>query len=429
MAKSIDPHHNIFFYYAGSSKATDGHERQIEDNTTKALINLLELSANSDPDAWLFREFFEFLGLPKNARSWSSFALQRATIGDAALGRVEHRVLLGIAPELDNALVIPRVNGAKGSRPDAWIWTQNSAVCIETKVVGKLDPEQLARHAKTLGEDVDFQQRSWKQVYHFFSSRLRTARSSPKSALTAELLEQFVGYLRIIAYRQEIDMGEFDGFRREHFAAFTFLDDDEAEDSRRQVKHYLGQFVEAVREALPASLQEFSHKHVGTLALGGEHAWATLSRSEKMVHEAHFSFAIRGDEFSMKLLLEGAQPTRKAMKRIESDPGRFLQLIQKLPDWEIVLNRRWQLQAQKFKKETACRVMLDCVGGHDVTYLIEKMRDLSETGPRKGYFMLVITRRYAVDSPEIRKEGFAAIAAEALEELLPVEEFLTGGAA
>ena len=61
---------------------------------------------------------------------------------------------VGIAPETEDPFILLEVGDGKGSRPDAWIWTPDGAVCIETKVVGMLDPVQLARHAKTLGTGV-----------------------------------------------------------------------------------------------------------------------------------------------------------------------------------------------------------------------------------------------------------------------------------
>ncbi|MCB9725563.1 MAG: hypothetical protein H6748_16060, partial [Spirochaetaceae bacterium] len=296
----------------------------------------------------------------------------------------------------------------------------------ETKVVGSFDPRQLAAHADTLGAMAEHRLVTWRQIYAFFADQLAHARQRRPTSLTTLLLEQFIEYLRIIAYRQEIDMGEFDGFRPEHFAAFTFRDREDAKDNQRRVKHYLAQFVSAVREQLPASLSEFSHQQVGNLRAEGSHSWSTLSRAAQPVHEPHFSFAVGSEDFSLRLLLEGQRPTRAAKRAIQADPDRFLQLLRGLPEWRLRIRRRWQIRPRRFEASDACIVELDCVQRIDVDYILQKMDDLERKVDGQGHFEIMIERTFQVGDPRIRDRSFAKHVASLLEELAPLERFLSG---
>lgn len=420
----MDPHRNIFFYYAGSSKASGGRNRQIEDNTTKALINLLEIATVADDDSRLLRDFLKFIGASGARPAGIRFALQKSTIGQAALKRAKKKVLLGIAPSAKAPASPPASSKKVSSRPDAWIWGRDFVVCVETKVVGTFDTDQLKRHQKTLGSGVRRVLLEWRDIYGFFVDQLAVASERHQNQESVLLLEQFLAYLRIIAYRQEIDMGEFDGFRPEHLEAFTFLDDEYSEDTRRQVKHHLSQYVDAVSKALPAGLRGFKYKNVGNLRSGARHVWATLSREKNPVHEPHFSFSVGSDEVGIRLLLEGKRPTQRALRNIEARPDEFLKLLRALPDWKIVLNRRWNIGVRRFAARRACMIELSWIQKADVEYLIRKMKDLGRKEKGKGLFMLVITRGYAVDAPELASKAFAKTAATALGELHPVEQFL-----
>lgn len=416
-------HQNIFFYYAGSAKAVDGRTRQIEDNTTKALINLLELSTAADPEHRLLRRFLEWNDISYSSSRTPRFALQLASIGTTIIERAPKRILLGIAPSLIDEEIRPADDDA-GSRPDAWIWTRDFVVCIETKVVGTFNPKQLATHLKTLGSGSKNLLRDWKSVYAFFADQLRRFQSEQADASSLLLLDQFVEYLRIIAYRQEIQMGEFDGFHPHHFAAFTFLDEEDAQDDRRRVKHYLGQFLEAVREAAEGDLKAFREVHLGNVKEADRISWGTLSRSEKMVHEPHFSFMIDGSSVRIRLLIEGMTPTREARSRIQGDKKKFLNLLKKLSDCELQLNRRWQLHAQRFRNVEAACIQLDCVDMADVDYVVEKMASLEMPGPERGYFMIIVGRTYSLDDPVVARPEFAAEAVKMMKRLTPLRLFL-----
>lgn len=73
-----DFHHNIFYYYRGAMQEDSQFERQLEDNTTKALINTLEHCSQS-----VSQKFLNWLGI--HASGKPHFELQRKSIGEAKI--------------------------------------------------------------------------------------------------------------------------------------------------------------------------------------------------------------------------------------------------------------------------------------------------------------------------------------------------------
>ena len=111
-------YHNIFYYYRGAVLDDGRHrERQLENNTTKALINTLDHC-----DDRLAQSFLSWLGIP--TQETAKFALQRKTIGEPKLRRVvpERRLLLGLTPDpsRDRAASSPEASAQGDSLPDAW---------------------------------------------------------------------------------------------------------------------------------------------------------------------------------------------------------------------------------------------------------------------------------------------------------------------
>ncbi|MBM3251823.1 MAG: hypothetical protein FJZ11_03480, partial [Candidatus Omnitrophica bacterium] len=152
-----DPHQNIFYYYRGPSKKTEDsvHDIQVEDNTTKALINLLEFAKRVD-FAILLESFLKLIDVPR--KQITSFRLQKH---------------------------------GKKSRPDGVINFADNKVFIESKVTAPLHLDQIYRHLKSLGlndflvvitnnkthgdklnalNNPKIRYISWKSIHHNFSN-------------------------------------------------------------------------------------------------------------------------------------------------------------------------------------------------------------------------------------------------------------------
>src|SRR4030042_5956300 len=87
----VDFHHNVFYYYRGSKAQVQAYERQLENNTTKALINTLEHGSEG-----VTTGFLEWLGVQTDEKP--VFSLQKPPLPMEVLRKKRHRLLLAIVP-------------------------------------------------------------------------------------------------------------------------------------------------------------------------------------------------------------------------------------------------------------------------------------------------------------------------------------------
>jgi hypothetical protein len=131
-----DFHHNIFYYYRGAQQSDQERERQLEDNTTKALVNTLEHCSRTIAIKFLR----DLLGIVVAEPVRPEFELQKASISKGEIGNKSQRLLLGIVPTketMDPCTELGKtVVGEGDSRPDAWIYGDNFVVLVESKVEG-----------------------------------------------------------------------------------------------------------------------------------------------------------------------------------------------------------------------------------------------------------------------------------------------------
>lgn len=137
-------HRNIFSYYRGAAQREQDREQQLEDNTTKALVNTLECTV---PE--VATKFLEWLGV--SAPNPSYCELQKPSIGEERIRRTSDRLLLAIVGTDDEAnhsvckqLPTPPIGD---SRPDAWLYGDGFVVLLETKTGNSaLGLNQMACH-------------------------------------------------------------------------------------------------------------------------------------------------------------------------------------------------------------------------------------------------------------------------------------------
>ena len=193
-----DPHQNIFYYYRGpSSKGDDTlFDIQVEDNTTKSLINIIELCHDIGSDELLYA-FIREIGAPK--RPVTGFKLQKSL---------------------------------ERSRPDAVIDLSDYTVHIESKVGAAVDLGQIRRHLKDIGSqdrlvvisnkvgdgellkeihDTRVAYLRWADIHRICLQIISTIRGDRKNSHIVHLIKQFIDYLEVIV------MTDFCGFKEADF--------------------------------------------------------------------------------------------------------------------------------------------------------------------------------------------------------------------
>jgi hypothetical protein len=271
-------HQNVFFYYRGPTQRTaaGAAERQVEDNTTKALVNLLEYGGRE-----LTRSFVQRFVSPDPPNGAWSYLLQRGpTLPDAPA-----RFLLGLSASGTVPDVAPPAADA-GSRVDGALFVPGSLlVALESKVgSADLEPQQFAAHAQRW--DVDPASRvaaRWIDVY-------RWARAEDGHEPVATfLLSQFAEYLELTG------LSPYGGFRHDDFDA---LAGDEPV-GRAQAKQRLAGIWEFVIDQLDR----------GETALLGELHSANLATGERRTSR-QTNWADRGRAVNFTLEL-AAEPDRQ----------------------------------------------------------------------------------------------------------------------
>ncbi len=276
----FDPHHNVFYFYRGpklkknikdnSDKNTD---IQLENNTTKALINTLYYS-----DTNVCKDFIShFLNMNIDESS-IRFALQKQTIGDQKIRRKMNRILLGICPQLlfsEEDVIkpeekIPNDLDDLYSIPDAWIWDNKSVILIESKTRMKFDKDQLKRHGHILSSPTDKIIIFWEEIHSYFKNKLENVINSQDKYKKSFLINQFVQYLELI------NLSKFSGWKKEDFEFFFYYDEEE----KRRLKNKMEKFVSEVlnREDVSAFIESYKH---GRLRKDSNNIWCELDMKDK----------------------------------------------------------------------------------------------------------------------------------------------------
>jgi hypothetical protein len=323
-----DFHHNVFYYYRGPSQESDKlNDPQLENNTTKALINMLKHCSPA-----IAVRFLNWLGIAASKRI--GFELQKATIGRQRIHHVPQRLLLGLVavPEKPGDSICDRLDGpvTGGSQPDAWIFGDDFVVLIESKVGDDLlDVNQMRGHFRKLQQTSKNRPkclvRTWAEVHHFFESI-----SSDLTEKDTWLVQQFTQYL------EWKGMTAFSGFEEWMFE-FLVSDQQDATDKtliRRTMEGFGDKVLEGgLQKLYPAFYED---RFVGKYHPGAEHFWVAFGPTggpSVFGKKAHQTVSLHEHGLEVFVNVEH-QPAIKMLKKKLSDQAdekEFRQIVSGLP--------------------------------------------------------------------------------------------------
>jgi len=177
---------NIFHYYRGQTRkgSEDTKQLQIENNATKAFINVLQNSSST-----LTIAFIKWLGLNGNEQDSFEYMYQ---VSNELHRRTPQAVLIGIA---ETGNLINNLQSKQYYIPDGAILSSSVSVLIETKIGQNsyLDTNQLEGHKTRFAVNQDIEETiilTWKEIRNFYQEQLHYFKQL-NDPLTCFLLDQF----------------------------------------------------------------------------------------------------------------------------------------------------------------------------------------------------------------------------------------------
>jgi uncharacterized protein YktB (UPF0637 family) len=311
-----DHHNNIFYYYSGNTSRTADKdevfkERQLENNTTKALINTLAYCSSS-----VQKQFLQWLEI--ETKGPCHYRLQARTIPSKWISKKGTKIVLGIIPPyaqlLDQPSVDSKVNEAAR---DAWIFGDGWVILIESKVSGDLNKEQIRSHLTCLGTQSVFRQKTWEDIHHLF----QIIKGEKLQTIDTFLLGQFCDYLEVTA------LAGFTGIKKHHFEYFINKDDsDQNSDVRRMMNALASKIKNAMNKKLKDSYPNFK------LGKVTDACWGAFYEGARRQDSAHITIELWSDRFQVFANVETQQGVKKLRKQLKQDRPRFEDIIKKLPE-------------------------------------------------------------------------------------------------
>lgn len=391
--KRFNPYRNVFYYYRGTTSKHIHIEKQLEDNTTKALINSLELSQNS-----LLKLFLDKLDISIKDRKIPQYDLQ-------------------ISKDF--------------GRPDALIKIGKTNIFIESKIDASLDKKQLNNHLRSIDNAylvcitprekdeqivksiVNSKLRfiTWQKIYELFY-RYQARSKNPENLI----VHQFVKYL------ESINMAPFNGFQKEDFDAFLNIEDDPQRELRNIVKNKLRIYMEELHSELRKINSFKGLKHnVGKLNKDSKAVWGMICKPpvESKVHKPQFQFTLNRNSFQIGVMIEGISPARKLRENIKNDSEGFYKILRNLDGFIFEIHHKVNIDnlPKKFRHYPVATLRFGKeINKDDIPFIVSKASQYK-------LFMFYCYKVVPRDDKHLNSRKFVYHSIKILNKIKPYYEF------
>lgn len=428
----VDPHRNIFYYYKSQWRRTRDeflYDPQLENNTTKALINVLEFC---HPNTAL-RSFLELLTTKVNEGNglyldlWQQdkvyhFALQT---NPSAVAEAWQKVLVTITLTHATRENDEPSQQQTGGRPDAWIFSGTDlAIMIESKLSPNVDKKQLQGHLKAVGwcefSRVDIR---WQDIYQCMRGTAAACREGKDRFIT----HQFLNYLEVMG------MSPFQGFRNADFD--LFISYDENADYRPVVKKKLTDFAQVVYDSLPAHIRDaYPDFHPGRMSRGG--TWVAFRKKQGKhdpLRHCNFTAEISSDGLMFCAVIRDGRATDRSRpigmlyRKLQNHENlvTFRKILSRLgEEYSLVIHRRTNKAGEDRPMSGAdewqrkALFSLDCLTDQGLAGILSLIREIPFPGIHISF---EIPRGDEILS---QPESLVKRSVTAIQELYPVLKFL-----
>ena len=326
-----DPHQNIFFYYRGPSKHKEVslYDFQVEDNTTKSLINVFEFCCQAGFEDILI-SFLKTVDAPK--RPVVSFKLQK---------------------------------GLNNSRPDALINLADYIIHIESKVRARLEIGQIRRHLTAINPqdilvvitndrydkeklckigDSRLRYLDWAEVHRICIRTINAIRNDKTQTVIVQFIEQFIDYLEVLV------MTEFNGFKDSDFDFWVDPNPYYVPILRKKLKA----LATIIKEKLPKDIgTEYSFVRPGNISRSGKDerfAWVAIKRpkdGKDIFNQCNFTIEVSKSCLDINAVIRNGRTYLPKTSigvffdKVSNSPEKFMQVIRSVKnDARIIISKR-----------------------------------------------------------------------------------------